>query len=980
LSARFEASETGVTLRFFRGDVIVAPDTWALTASRAGCSAIDALRRFEAQGRAVLDDSGALLDHDAVAALSTAEAVALGLPPPAEVVLALTMRGSLTDAAIEARWTRPDGRPLLSAERDGAFLRIGGQAFRLPDPLFGIARALDDYKAAPAADPDERMRRLVILKAVLPDAPDPSVTASGMLLTMKIAYAEAFSLDATGSSLDPRIIPTLHHSLPAGEDEPGRPDPLLPEIYQQAFAERRFAAFPTARPAYALGDGWYVALARPLQAALQVVRDMQDAAPSARREFFRNPRPWLQDRLGANYEATVVERLFRETEAYSARVIGLGLWQPRVVPWIKRPPADWFGPAEYGLDVGGRRVTVPDGEAAALASRIDDAIARGQSSVRVTEPEGEEIPATEELRDALRRLAAESDSIAAPAASQQTPGSTPPRHRDVLLIAPNEAAEDYVRPFTSRHPPLPETPPRHLRTELKPHQAEGLRWVRNAWNAGRPGVLLADDMGLGKTLQCLAFLSLLREAMTAGRLAQRPLLVVAPVGLLANWRSEHDLHLQHGGLGRVCQAFGPGLAMLRTTPSDLARSHSLDRAALAGADWVLTTYETLRDNQVDFGLVPFGAAVFDEAQRIKTPAARVTDAAKGINADFTMAITGTPVENRLADLWCIVDTVQPGLLGELKAFSARYEQNPDTAILMRLKGELERTSPATPQLMLRRMKADRLPGLPEKTERTLHRDMPPMQADAYHAALMTARDDASRGGKLRALQKLRAISLHPAPNLDAEDSQFVAASARLTACCEILDLIRDAGDKALVFLEDLALQVRLAGLLQRRYRLPRAPMIVSGEVAGLKRQDRVQAFQVAPQGFDVMILSPRAAGVGLTLTAANHVIHLTRWWNPAVEDQCTDRVHRIGQTRPVSVHIPMAVLPNAAPRSFDRSLHALLERKRNLAAGLLAAPAPTVDDEDVLFRETVGSDAAPVGAHAGAQAAQVGGADYQPGR
>ncbi len=168
-------------------------------------------------------------------------------------------------------------------------------------------------------------------------------------------------------------------------------------------------------------------------------------------------------------------------------------------------------------------------------------------------------------------------------------------------------------------------------------------------------------------------------------------------------------------------------------------------------------------------------------------------------------------------------------------------------------------------------------------------------------------------------------------------------------------MVAERREKALVFLEDLDFQARLAGVFQRRYDLPRAPLIISGQVAGPRRQERVDAFQNAPAGFDLMLLTPRAAGVGLTLTAANHVIHLSRWWNPAVEDQCTDRVHRIGQTRPVTVHVPLALLAEAEDRSFDGNLHALLTRKRELAAGLLAAPGATAEDEAALLRTTVGT-------------------------
>ena len=209
------------------------------------------------------------------------------------------------------------------------------------------------------------------------------------------------------------------------------------------------------------------------------------------------------------------------------------------------------------------------------------------------------------------------------------------------------------------------------------------------------------------------------------------------------------------------------------------------------------------------------------------------------------------------------------------------------------------------------------------------------------------------------MQAIRAISLHPEPERVGADDAFIAASARLELCFAALDRIALSGERALLFLDDLALQARLGGIIQRRYRLPQAPMVINGGVSGPARQTRVNRFQSSPEGFDVMILSPKAGGVGLTLTRANHVIHLSRWWNPAVEDQCTGRVLRIGQTRPVAVHLPLAVLPDESRsdgrRSFDQNLHALLDRKRTLSRDTLMPPVETQADQDALFAETLGA-------------------------
>jgi SNF2 family DNA or RNA helicase len=369
------------------------------------------------------------------------------------------------------------------------------------------------------------------------------------------------------------------------------------------------------------------------------------------------------------------------------------------------------------------------------------------------------------------------------------------------------------------------------------------------------------------------------------------------------------------------------------------------------AECVLTTYETLRDYDRDFGQVRFTAAVFDEAQKIKTPGIRLTDAAKAMNIEFRLAMTGTPVENRLADLWCIVDAVHPGYLGELKGFSARYERQPAEAELRSLKDQLDRSRGGRPPLMVRRLRYGHLPDLPSCEESVLEAPMPPPQHAAYEATILEARNAGTSGALLSALSALRRISLHPDSESAGNDADFISASARLVLLFRILDEIRDRQERALVFLDDRTMQARLAGLIQRRYRLASSPMVINGAVPGAARQARVNRFQSAAAGFDVMLLSPRAGGVGLTLTAANHVVHLERWWNPAVEDQCTGRTLRIGQLRPVTVHVLQSVCPGR--RSFDHNLHALLQRKRELVRDTLGSGEVSEDESLALLRETI---------------------------
>jgi hypothetical protein len=376
----------------------------------------------------------------------------------------------------------------------------------------------------------------------------------------------------------------------------------------------------------------------------------------------------------------------------------------------------------------------------------------------------------------------------------------------------------------------------------------------------------------------------------------------------------------------------------------------------------LTTYETLRDYHFSFARTRFGLIVYDEIQKLKNPASQLSRAAKTLNGAFVLGMTGTPVENRLQDLWAITDVVSPGLLGSSRDFERLHRSN-DPEALKRLKTNL---TGGEPPYMLRRLKSEVLGALPVKHPHPSRRDMPTRQAHAYRdvvvrAATLAAAGTAGPGAMLQTLAALRSISLHPdgTGRTPTDASVFAQDSARLQRTLEILDEIAAKGEKALLFVEDLAMQERLASLLQARFHLPGPPMRINGAVPGPKRQAMVRTFQEGASGrFDVMILSPKAGGVGLTLTAANHVVHVSRWWNPAVEDQATDRVHRIGQMREVHVHFPMAVHPDPVigETSFDLRLDALIARKRALTRDLLLPPESTDDDLAALFREVSGTE------------------------
>jgi hypothetical protein len=923
----FTPASSGTEFRLIADGQPLPFARWPLVAPAPLLPGVERIIGWIAAGEALDDDTAVLVEHTAIAALSPREAGQLALPPMAEAMARVSTQGLITQPGFRAslQWCRPTGQPIVGPARIGAWLIVGGQPQRLPSGLFALAEAVDAVAGATTAD--NRLRAIARLREALPAA----ASASGLAAGIEVIEADAFSLDLVGAGSTARLVPILHRA--------GDATPLLPETQQAEFGERQFNGFADVRPVYALSGNRFVVLPPVLRRCLAEIRRHQSASYDHKRALLAAPRRHLQAALEADDDPTLqeqIERSFIETPSWSDRVIGLGLWERRARPWVARTPMDWFAAADAPA-AADKPPTQPlkRAEAETLATRMQAAITAGEPYVVWHPPDSgappQRIPATQAMLSELQQRIDGAPSPATPDAPL------------VLLILTNENEVEHELDFTAR-PALPPGLPACLATPPKPHQRAGIDWLQRSWLAGAPGVLLADDMGLGKTLQGLAFLAWLREAMQAGQINRGPLLIVAPTGLLANWSAEHDRHLSSAGLGDCLAAFGAGLRDLRLPDG------RLDHARLAAADWVLTTYETLRNHSPDFGAVRFAVLLADEAQKVKTPGVRMTDALKAMQAEFRIAMTGTPVENRLADLWCITDGVRPGCLGSLETFSRDYEANPDPERLGRLRRRLDSPIGGAPALMLRRMKEDHLPELPQARTHETRAAMPPAQHAAYCAARDAARE--APGAVLQALQRFRAIALHPDPEMDGDDAAFIAASARLGLCFAALDRAAERGERALVFIDSRAVQPRLAGAIQRRYSLAATPAIISGAVTGRERQARVDRFQQAPEGFDVMLLSPRAGGVGLTLTRANHVIHLDRWWNPAVEDQCTGRALRIGQQRTVEVHLPLATLPDGGA-AFDDNLHALLTRKRRLTRDALLPGEPDSHDVQELFERTM---------------------------
>jgi len=866
-----------------------------------------------------------------------AVALELGLPPNCPLALDLRLSGGLgrDGAKLAARWLQP-GKTIPARDvevRDGWLYR-GDQVFRLQAPLFEIGQRVEAFNQLSANDLDGQFRVWGGIRSCLGDDASGQLT-DGFLKSLRVVTASAFTwLIRTDKHGQIELVPNLLTEQQSEDGQATEMVPALPPVDGEVFANR-LDQMQEGASAFPVNQGLYVVAEEGLRKALTAVRKLRKAPAEHRKRAALHPEAVIRELLDQPDGAPSV---FVETERFADRVVDVAEWVSPILPWIKIQPQSWAPPTQMGIRLNGVDVPIEPEELAPLCATMAEALKGGQASVDV---KGVHVPVTQANLDALAKLRA---TVEQRQQGKPEPVDTEQERRSgpkVLVIESNFDAVGFSRTSNQQRPGSLDWPTT-VRTSPKPHQEEGLAWLQRHWISGSSGAMLCDDMGLGKTFQALAFCAWLRELMVAGRIDRRPLLLVAPVGLLRNWEKEHEEHLRHPGLGDILRVYGEHVKHLkRGRHSD--GTASLDTTRLSQADVVLANYEAVSDYQLSFGAIRFAAAVLDEAQKIKSPGTRVTTAVKALNVDFFVAMTGTPVENRVADLWCIADAVQPSALGDLKTFSARYEADATSVASLREQvWQEEEETTGTPKLVLRRLKSDKLKGLPRKVEHPIQRTMPPRQLDAYMRAVQQ-KNMSGDGAMLELMHNMRRASLHPIlmdGGLDRGEVLDPADSARMRVAIDVLDEIAGKGEKALIFLESLDLQdaTQLPTILARRYGLKRLPMIINGEVGTDARHQRVSLFQQEAE-FDVMLLSPKAGGIGLTLTAANHVIHLSRWWNPAVEDQCSDRVYRIGQTKDVHIYYPMAVLPESPEHSFDLQLQKLMERKRDLARNLLTPPA-----------------------------------------
>jgi len=498
------------------------------------------------------------------------------------------------------------------------------------------------------------------------------------------------------------------------------------------------------------------------------------------------------------------------------------------------------------------------------------------------------------------------DLLHAGLAEADGPGGLP-----VVAVTADGALGDLLSGQAERRlEPVPA--PTDFEGTLRPYQERGLAWLSFLQSLGLGGVL-ADDMGLGKTIQMLALM--LADERPG------PTLLVCPMSLVGNWKRE-------------AERFAPSLRVHVHHGAERARGKRFTEA-VADSDLVVTTYALAARDAAALAEIEWHRVVVDEAQAIKNAATRQAVAVRALPARHRIAVTGTPVENRLADLWSIMEFANPGLLGSAAAFKRTFaepvERRGDEAVAERLRRLVG-------PFVLRRVKTDKsvISDLPDKIEMEILCNLTAEQASLYQAVVddMMTKIEMSEGIERRGLvlatmTKLKQVCNHPAQLL-RDGSRLAGRSGKLARLEEILEEVLAGDEKALMFTQYAGFGGMLRSHLAARF--GREVAFLHGGVPKAERDAMVARFQDgSPSSPALFVLSLKAGGTGLTLTAANHVIHVDRWWNPAVEDQATDRAFRIGQTRNVQVR------KFVCAGTMEEKISAMIRDKRGLAAKIVGA-------------------------------------------
>ena len=854
-------------------------------------------------GYAYASKEGCLLPYENIYLLDEDERILLGVPQPYDKAMRLvgTSMLNLSDFEYKVEFLTyvPDGE-LIVCERGGNILVKGRDKYLLNEAQYALLNRVDAFNSTLEEDKttDYNLRCFAEIKALAEQA---------------------------GCQLDSYLENENVYAPERIKIEIGRDD--------EGF---------TVEPAVDIEENdkfqTYFDKMRKVQAQYPVQRENGERVRIVLNKEQKENLHYLKEQCGKHKTREEIQKMIEQpteffdpnsfdlSELYSDRVIEIGVYKPKFYPFICPYKSCWIAGATVETPQNGTtKVTInSEEELEKLKREIQSAKENKKGIVEYNKTQLD-------IEDAIFLAQTAEKQLKDPSQPAKVESENGNEARNVLIIEEN--AEELG--FAVKERIIEKGDKYTLFTDpflqegfsLKDHQKEGVAWLQHLYKSKASGCLMADDMGLGKTLQILYFI----DWHSRKYANHKPYLIVAPISLLENWKNEYERFFMQ-----------PRMKINMLTSKDVTRKFDksiVDK--MQKMDIILTNYESLRISQLNFCAVEFDVVALDEAQKIKSPGTLVTNAAKALKCNFKIAMTGTPVENSLLDLWCIMDFCVPGLLGNAKAFAAQY-QNPlkkeDTDIVA-LGNEVHDKLGV---YFMRRLKKDAAKDLPDKIELKEKVLMPPVQKEAY-ASVVNDYTSGIQPNMLVTIMHLREVSEHPylydSTLLNHETDEIVDTSARLQATIKFLDEIKKKEEKVIIFVERKETQKMLQKLCLKRYGI--ITKIINGDTPSIvkrnmpnkqSRQSSIDEFQ-AVDGFNVIIMSPVAAGMGLNVTAANHVIHYSRHWNPAKENQATDRAYRIGQTKDVFVYYPMAVRSDI--KSFDETLDDLLSRKTSLATSTI---------------------------------------------
>ena len=854
-------------------------------------------------GYAYASKEGCLLPYENIYLLDEDERILLGVPQPYDKAMRLvgTSMLNLSDFEYKVEFLTyvPDGE-LIVCERGGNILVKGRDKYLLNEAQYALLNRVDAFNSTLEEDKttDYNLRCFAEIKALAEQA---------------------------GCQLDSYLENENVYAPERIKIEIGRDD--------EGF---------TVEPAVDIEENdkfqTYFDKMRKVQAQYPVQRENGERVRIVLNKEQKENLHYLKEQCGKHKTREEIQKMIEQpteyfdpnafdlSELYSDRVIEIGVYKPKFYPFICPYKSCWIAGASVETPQNGTtKVTINNEEELEKLKREIQSAKENKKGI--VEYNNTQL----DIEDAMFLAQTAEKQLKDPSQPAKVESENGNEARNVLIIEEN--AEELG--FAVKERTIEKGDKYTLFTDpflqegfsLKDHQKEGVAWLQHLYKSKASGCLMADDMGLGKTLQILYFI----DWHSRKYANHKPYLIVAPISLLENWKNEYERFFMQ-----------PRMKINMLTSKDVTRKFDksiVDK--MQKMDIILTNYESLRISQLNFCAVEFAVVALDEAQKIKSPGTLVTNAAKALKCNFKIAMTGTPVENSLLDLWCIMDFCVPGLLGNAKAFAAQY-QNPlkkEDNDIVALGNEVHDKLGV---YFMRRLKKDAAKDLPDKIELKEKVLMPPVQKEAY-ASVVNDYTSGIQPNMLVTIMHLREVSEHPylydSTLLNHETDEIVETSARLQATIKFLDEIKKKEEKVIIFVERKETQKMLQKLCLKRYGI--IAKIINGDTPSIvkrnmpnkqSRQSSIDEFQ-AVDGFNVIIMSPVAAGMGLNVTAANHVIHYSRHWNPAKENQATDRAYRIGQTKDVFVYYPMAVRSDI--KSFDETLDDLLSRKTSLATSTI---------------------------------------------